>query len=72
MECVHQTLQQILKMVSFYTATDPETSFSIARRLIDNGLLHAAIQHFDQALLQFINIIHRLWYTRYCTHPQML
>ena len=65
MECAtsDNIRQQILKMVSFYTATDPETSFSFARRLIDNGLLHAAIQHFDQALLQFINIIHRLRYT---------
>jgi len=36
------------------------------------GLLHAASQDFDHALLQFINIIHRLWYTVYtllCTTP---
>jgi len=31
---------------------------------IDNGLLYAASQDFDHALLQFTNIIHRLWYTR--------
>ena len=68
---LHQTLhvQQFLKLVPFYTATDPETYFSFASRLIDNGLLRAANQDFDQALLQFINIIHRLWYTRYCTQP---
>jgi len=60
---LHQTLQQILKLVSFYTATDPETSFSFASRLIDNGLLHAASQDLDQALLQFIRIVHRLYTT---------
>ena len=31
---LHQTLQQILKLVSFYTATDPETSCLFASRLI--------------------------------------
>jgi len=69
---LHHTLQNILKLVSFYTATDPETSCSFADRLIDNSLLHAASQDLDQALLQFIHIVHWLWYTLYCTQPQML
>ena len=55
------------KSSNWYHFTRLQTQkLSFARRLIDNGLLHAAIQHFDQALLQFINIIHRLWYTHYC------
>jgi len=44
-------------------ATDPETSCSFASRLIVNGLLHAASQDFDQALLQFIHTVYQLWYT---------
>jgi len=52
---VHQTLQQILELVSLYTARDPETSILFASRLIDNGLLHAGCQDFDQVLLQFIH-----------------
>jgi len=37
-----------------------------------NGLLHAASQDFDQALLQFIHTVYQLWYTRCCIQPQML
>jgi len=44
MNVLHQTLQQILKLISFYTATDPETFFSFASCLIDNNLLQAASQ----------------------------
>jgi len=42
-----------------YTATVPEISFSFSSGLI-NSLLHAGSQDFDQALLQFIYIVHRL------------
>ena len=35
---LHQTLQQILKLISFYTATDPGSFFSFASCPIDNGL----------------------------------
>ena len=71
---LYQTLQNILKLILFYTATDPGSSFSFASRLIDNGLLHAASQDFDQALLQFINIIHRrvLVYALLYTTPNAL
>jgi len=43
----------------------------VASRLINNGLLHAASQDFGQALLQFIHVVHQLWYTRCCIQPQM-
>jgi len=68
---LHHTLQQILKLVSFYTATDSETSSSFASRLVNNGLLHAANQDFNQALLQFIHAftssgIHAVVYNLKC------
>ena len=70
--CYIRHYKQILKLISFCTATDPGSSFSFASLLVDNSLLHAASQDFDQALLQFIHIVHRccsgIHYTRYCTN----
>jgi len=46
-------------VVTNYTATGPESSFSIHHCLIGNGLLQARTE-LDHALLQLIHIIHWL------------
>jgi len=72
MECATSDITTHFQIDTILHGYRPISSFSFASRLIDNGLLHAASQDFDHALPQFIHIIHRLWYTRYCTQPQML
>jgi len=58
-----------------YPFTGLETYFlfinPFINRLIDNGLLQAR-PNCDQTLLHLKTIVHRLWYIRCCTQPQML
>jgi len=61
-------LQQILKLISFYTATDPETSVSFASRWSTTVCCIQASPDFYQALLQFIHIIHRFPYSLSSLH----
>jgi len=69
MECVTSDITTNPQIGIILHRYKPKNIFSFASRLIDNGLLHAASQDFDQASLKVIHIVHRLWYTRYCTQP---